>query len=64
MDIFKRFQDDIRAFLKLSGMPITVFSAKVMNGDKGILAIWLDGGGNPTVKSMQRVYDFMLKHQK
>lgn len=63
-NIFERFQMDIRNFLELTDLPVTVFSAKTMHGDKTVVSTWLQGDGNPTVKSMQRVYDFMMKYRK
>lgn len=63
MKLFERFQEDISDFLKLTGMAPTHLGLKTMK-DRNIIGKWLDGRGNPTVDSMQRVYDFMLGHKK
>lgn len=63
MKLFERFREDIKNFLKLTGMPPTLLSIKTMK-DRNIVGKWLDGQGNPTVQSMQRVYDFMMGYKK
>lgn len=63
-DLFAQFRADIRNFLNWTGMSATALSVHTMKSDRGIVTKWLRGEGNPTVGTMQQIYDFMSRYKK